>query len=240
MIKRGNKQGSHVAVVISFVIFVTFMVFLYSMARSSVNPEEKENSLVESLKAKLINEASAELITITVNFSRNSGINCIELNGLSSKFGITPRIIVKNQNQTTTDAALNGDDLRINRITREDKFFKVYNSPEFSATSTSSWNCEEFNEFTHYTVGLVKTEEYVFEEKILDLINNYNNYENMKEYLKIPEGSEFGLGFIYENGTSTNVEIKDVTADIYVKEEPVQYVSRQGDISTGFLRVMVW
>jgi len=240
MIKRCNKKGSHVGVIISFVIFVTFMIFLYSLTKTSIRSEEKENSLLDYLKMRLIQDSSAELTTITVNLEKSSSSDCVELNGLITQLEINSRIIVKNNNQTTTIAALNSEDLRINRIDNGDTFFKIYYSNEFPATGSSSWTCEEFNAGTDYILGLVKTEEYVFEEKFFNLIDSYENYEDMKENLKIPEGSEFGLGFIYENGTLFNIGIKDVTSDIYIKEIPVQYVSLSGDIRSGFIRIMIW
>jgi hypothetical protein len=240
MIKRGNKKGSHVGVVISFVIFVTFIIFLYSLTKTSIQPEEKENSLLEYLKTELIEDASAELNTFTVSLEKSTGPSCIELNGISSKLGINSRMIVKNQNQETTNASLNGDDLRIDRIDNKDDFFKIYTSNEFPGTIAISGSCLELNEGEDYTLGLTKTEKYVFEKKVFDLMTAYSNYENMKEYLKIPEGSEFGLGFVYENGTSVNVGIKDVSTDIYIREIPVQYISREGDINTGFMEIMIW
>jgi hypothetical protein len=240
MIKRENKKGSHVGVVISFVIFVTFMVFLYSLTKTSVKPEEKQNALLDYLKTRLIQDTSANLDIVTVNLERSSGSGCIELNNIVNKFAINARIIVKNKDQIATGAALNGNDLRINRVNNGDEFFKIYNSNEFAATGVGGWACEEFNEGTDYTLGLAKTETYVFEKKVFDLMQSYSNYEVMKEYLKIPEGSEFGLGFVYENRTSVDVGIKDVTTDIYIREIPVQYVSMQGDIRSGFLKIMIW
>jgi hypothetical protein len=240
MIKRCNKKGSHVAVVISFIIFVTFMVFLFTMAKGSFQTEKNKDSLIEYLKTKLIEETSSQLNTVTVNLSKTSSQACVELNGIVPDFGITSKVIVKNQNQITTPSSVNGDNLRIIRINNNDQFFKIYTSNEFPLTGTGSWTCDQFNEGTDYNLGIAKTEKYVFEDKVFDLITRYSDYKNLKEYLKIPEGTDFGIGFVYENGTSINVGIKDVTTDVYIKETPVQYVSRGGDIKSGFLRIIVW
>lgn len=239
MIKRCNKKGSHVAVVVSFVIFITFIMFLYALTRGSFNEKEEEDSLIEYLKTKLIEETSASLRTVTVSVVGSGGA-CIDLNGLATQFGIDSRVIVKNQNQITTPAVKSGDNLRINRLSSGDDFFKIYNSAQFPDAGTISASCTPLSENTGYVLGIVKNERYVFEKKVFELMYAYENYEILKENLKIPESNEFGLGFIYQNKTLVEVGAKDVTTNVYVREVPVQYISREGDIKTGFLRIMIW
>jgi hypothetical protein len=240
MIKGDDKRGSHVGVVISFVIFVTFLIFMYAMTKGAFREEEKRDSLMDSLKTRIIENVSSDLTIITVNLETSSSSDCIELNNLVADFGLNSKIIVKNQDQETTEAAISGNDLRINRLDKGDNFFKIYQSQRFDTTGTGSWSCDELSEGTDYTLGFSQTQKYVFEKSIFELIKEYNRYPDLKIYLNVPDSSEFSLGFIYDNGTEFDVGIRDISKDIYIKEIPIEYVSLDGDFKTGFIRIGVW
>jgi hypothetical protein len=248
MIRRGDKRGSHVGVVISFAIFVTFIIFLYSIAQPSFQKEQKEESLMAYLEKTLIENCSDYLTIITVNVSTNPGKDCIQLESFTDTFEINNRIIVYNQEQKFTESAVSlspHNDLRINRLSTSDsdRFFKIYHSESFDSVGHgSSWDCEEISEGTGYNLGVTKNEKYVFEEKFFDLYKDYTEgwYENLKDKLKIPRNFEFGFGLIYNNGSVVETENIDLSKDVYIKNVPIQYVTSTGKIESGFLKLKVW
>ena len=102
MVNRGDKRGSHVGVVISFAIFVTFVVFLYTLAQTNFKEEQSEESIMPFLEKTLIENASSDLTIITVNITNYVGSRCIELTDFTTDFGIDDRIVAWNQEQVST------------------------------------------------------------------------------------------------------------------------------------------
>lgn len=232
-----KKRGStHVGVVLSFVIFVVFLVFLYSaLIEPTINQNDK-NYLLENLRIKLIENVSGELTSITIDLSNNPNQNCIELGNFITKIEINSNIISKNKN--ILQSYVNGNNLRIVRESNE-TFFKIYYSKEFSVLTSGGENCDIISE-NNYLIGLVRTDKYVFETKIISLINEYkNNYETLKGELKIPIGSDFNFGFTYNNKTSIITE-KDISTNIYAVEIPVQYVDKESNILLGSINIKIW
>lgn len=244
MVRRGDKKGSHVGVVISFVIFVTFIIFLYSLAQPSFQKEQKEESLMAYLEKTLIENCSDYLTTITVYISSSSAKNCIQLEGFMDNFEVNNRIFVYNQEQESTESAVSLlDDLRINRNDNSDDFFKIYHAEVFDSVGIGNeWDCERLSEGADYTLGLTKQEKYVFEEKFFELYKDYAEgwYENLKDKLNIPRNFEFGFGLIYNNGSIIETENIELSKNLYVKEVPVQYVTSKGKIESGFLKIKIW
>tara|TARA_Y100000310_G_scaffold24394_1_gene23443 strand:- start:13118 stop:13819 length:702 start_codon:yes stop_codon:yes gene_type:complete len=233
MKKRG---GTHVGVVLSFVIFVVFLVFLYSiLVEPTINKNDKDY-LLENLRIKLIENVSEELITSTLNIE-TAPQNCIKLSNLINDLEINSKIIVKNRLKNNQISYVLGNDLEISRDNNSETFFKIYYSEEFNEVSTiGETPCNSRN----YEKGLVRTNKYVFETKIINLMNEYkNNYEALKEELKIPIGSDFNFGFTYNNKTSIITE-KNISTNIYAMEIPIQYVDKESNILLGSINLKIW
>ena len=231
--KRSDKRGSHVGIVISFVIFVTFLVFLYSIVKPALSSKENKESVLESLELEIIKKTSSDLTTASINVASGDP-SCVELNNLIIDLEIGNNIVVKDDLEQTLTAYVHSNSLQINRGT-SDRFFKVYYSPEFEELETGS-GCSNIN----YNIGLTKTEEYLFEKKILELITEYEDYENLKTELKVPSGVDFGFGLILENATQFERSAPEVSTNIYIKRTPVQYVGMDGEISAGYLETKIW
>src|SRR5690606_17204328 len=93
-----NKKGSHVGMVLSFVIFVIFLVFTISILQPAVKQEKDKRALLEYLKNELANELSDQLNTTVIELKNSQGnANCITLSGLGN-FIFLKNLIVKNQN----------------------------------------------------------------------------------------------------------------------------------------------
>ena len=235
-----SKRGSHVGVVLSFIIFISFLLFLYPLLIKPVVEANKENQyLLDGLKTKLTEEVSAELTISSVEVDTSTNKNCIELRNFISATEINSNIIVKNQDGKVQQGSVSGNSLRINRENDNDVFFKVSYSEEFKEVNDQISNCKTIQE-NNYEIGLVRTEKYVFETKIINLTKEYEiNYESLKTILGLPSGNEFDFSFIYNNKTSIGIK-KEVSTSIYAKEIPVQYVNKKGDILLGNINIRIW
>jgi len=252
-----KKRGSHVGIVLSFVIFVTFLVFLYTIVEPEIRVQQDRESLLDYLKIELMEEFSANLTSVTISINKTTYIhNCVILENLTNEAGIGSSLIVKDEIGNFAAANLSENDytgLIINRENVENVFFKIYNSEEFSELEerevkwgecTSLEKDEEWRgKPSGYSIPLIIKNEYVFEKKVVELINEYESegvYENLRKELKIPSGTEFGFSFTYSNGTIIETKEKEIPTKVQVREIPVQYVDKEANILLGSMNIKIW
>jgi hypothetical protein len=231
----GRGGGTHIGFVLSFVIFIAFLVAIYSVLILPGLSQDDKRSLAESLKIRILENVSNELTTITIS-TESAPQNCIRLNGFLSDFNISSRIKVKDRYGLGQTAYVLGSDLEISRSGNE-TFFKVYESEEFDAASAAGESpCNPRD----YQKGNAKMERHVFEGKITDLMDFYAaNYSVLRDGFGFPEDSDFDFGFTYSNGTYAKVG-RQVYTGIYSAEMPVQYVDGNSSMLTGTINVRVW
>ncbi len=262
-----NKKGSHVGMILSFVIFITFVVFLYVYLNPSIETPESKRSLLNEIGLAIMENMSSSFSIISVSIFDNPTTNCILLSdflfasgiafeefGNTDEVGLTPaKLIIKNEDYQIQESysKLQSKDLSIaiNRINNEDNFFKIYHSREFdelSENEISSCSSIPFESNISlrkgYVIGSVNTGKYIFEKNLYDIIERYNNdYEKLKSELKISPGNEFGFEFILDDGTKL-IAMEDApsSGNIYAEEIPVQYVDEDANILSGFINVKVW
>ncbi len=233
---KKRKGATHVAVVLSFIIFITFLIFVYSYLVQPNLVQKNNGVVIESLKSKIVENVSKELTIISVK-TESAPQDCIKLDSFISTFGIDSRVAVKDGSGTTQTFYVVGSNLEISR-SGGGTFFKVYHSDEFEpASSQGESPCNPRN----YDKGLVKKEKYVFENEIKNLISEYNeSYNSIKENLGVPAGSEFGFGFEYSNGTEIKTERDSFSENVYSKRFPVIYTDNDSNIKFGFIIINLW
>lgn len=248
MIKRGSKKflrdkkGSHVGVVISFLVFVTFLIFLQILLEPALRTEQNRDILLEGVKSDVINASSSTLKIATVSVSSGVTSNCVSIASFLDEFGFDSRIVVLSEEGNVVNSSLASDSntLQMNRASTSESLLKIYNSDVFGALQSGTISCQAITEGSGYTLGISKEKDYVFEEKIVGFIEDYSNYSKLKSDLNVPNNTDLGIEFVYWNGTVINTTEKDVTTNIYVDEQQINYVSESGKILSGKLRIKVW
>ncbi len=238
-----KKRGSHVGMVLSFVVFITFLVFLYSVVEPAIKTQKDEQALLNYLKAELIKKISANLTSASIIIDDTVSSNCIQLENLITETEVGSKLIVKNNSGKIFTAKILGDNLFIDREGTGNIFFKIYFSEEFKETEEEAMEgCEILNkESEGYKIGLIRTEKNIFETKIVGLIERYaDDYGNLKNELKVPSGNDFGFGFIYNNGTAIETEEKNLSTNIYTEETPIIYINGNAGILSGFIKTKIW
>lgn len=224
-----KKRGSHVGMVLSFVVFVTFLIFLYTILEPAITTEKDKNYLLEYLQFELLTNLSADLTIVTIS---SDSSKCLKL--LDSDVGVENNLnfIVKDENDNIVDSEREGEFIKIEK----GDFFKVYYSKEpFLNFSMKKSNC------ISPSIDLVRTKEYIYESKIISLINEYNlEYNSLKESLGIPIGSEFGFSFKNASSGVIGTEEKNISISVYAEEIPIQYIDSKADILPGFITIKVW
>jgi hypothetical protein len=239
--KRSDKRGSHVEIIISFIIFVTFIFFLFSMIEPSIGTNKEKENVLDNIEASLTDLISADMTIITINVISSTSQKCIELNNEIDGLGINSRVVAIGSSGQSFNCSTSADltDLRIERDSTADNFIKVYSSSAFSPVNASSSTCQNLQRGTGgYSLGLTKTSKYVFEGEMLKLMNE--DCETLKDALDIPEEINFGYGLVLSNGTIIGTSEEELSTNIYIREESIKYVDLEGNILMGYLKIKIW
>jgi len=238
MIKIKYKKASHVGVVLSFVIFITFLIFLYSILEPALKTQKDKQAILDSLKIKLIKNFSADLTTTSINLEKGV-VSCFEIEQISGVSVLNS--IVKDRFDNLVNSFPKSGNLQIDPKSANNKFFKIFYSSEFNE-SENLGSCD-FIDSDNYLRGFSKTKEYVFEKKIIEikeLMADENFYEIFKQNLGISIGNEFGFSFTNNIGEIIGTKEKNISTNIYVEEIPIQYVNNEANINSGKLNIRVW
>ena len=238
--KIQNRKGSHVGVILSMIVFMGFLVFLFLLLQPSIDLGKDKQPILERVTLRLENEFIGNLTVATISLD----IDYVD-SGTDSCFSISHPItlgsldyIVKDELNSIVDSA---PTLNIKWQDTSKKFFKVYYSEEqFNDYILSGLSCSSpSNE--DYEITSIKDSKIIFETKILDFILKVNeDYNQVKKDLKVPIGDEFLFRFKYGNGTEIGMTEKDIPLDIYVGEETIQYIDKDANINSGTLIVRIW
>ena len=239
LILRKSRKGTHVGVVISFMIFVTFLVFLYIIVQPAIRTKISKQAPLDYLENDLISWVSTDLTTASV-FVDLPGSSCFILENFITKTGIDENIIVIDDSGTTFNSYISGPSLIID-TGGSDLLLKVRVSKEFDPIGPPGPSgCTNVNE-NGYTIGLIRTDEYVFESKVGELMEEYkNNYSGVKDVLKVSSEDEFGFSFTYANDTVIKTEEVNVSISVFAKEIPIQYIDKNAGKMSGLINIRIW
>lgn len=251
-----NKRGSHVGAMLSFVIFITFLIFLYSILQPALKTDSDKQDMVDYITRELKENFSSELLSVTMNITywqTGSSASCvnvkdiligIEEQGLNRSF-----LIIKNSSGSILPYFIesNGKDLSIKTGTQFDSFFKVYSSKYINSSNCTPSSCVGtcYNSNLGYEIRTVGQMNETFLKKAKIFKANYEqsdaSYGTIKTQLKVPSNIEFNFELKTVEGESINTtKIPPTTANVYVGETPILYVDEQANLKSGFLTVKVW
>jgi len=237
-----NKKGSHVGVVISFVVFVTFILFIQILLQPAISMNKEKKSLLEVVERQILNKTSHSVESVSILVDSSISATCVSFNSFLSDFGFGLNVVVTDGEGDSLDASLASDldSLQVVRDSVSSRLLKVHYSEGFDALPSESVSCTAVVEGSGYNLGVVTEENYVFEDEISSLIEGYSDYSQLKQDLNIPNSTDLGIGFVFSDGSYINTTEKDVTTNVYVSERQVDYISSEGNILSGKLRLKIW
>ena len=205
-----NKRGSHVGFIISFILFITFVIFLLGLVNPSAKVQTEKKIVLENLKENVIKEISANLTIISIK-QKNPGIckipnDLILENYATKESGEVIKIyssqeIFDPQGNCNVDSAFDENDLGLIRNTKY--IFKT--------------KIEEMKKN--------------YEEDYSSLKNRLNlPEENNFEFIFLEEnGNEIKV---------ESEEIRQT--DVFSKLISISYIDKDGEIKTGYLNLKTW
>ena len=241
-----NKRGSHVGVVVSFVIFVTFLIFLYTMLQPITVKERGREYILDYLTLNLLGEATGNMTSMLITVLESTGNqDCIDM----QDFPEIPENQVENLLIKDSEDVVYAYQVRPSGNVWIDTgknfigILRVYYGDDVERSPQGvNTGCNP----KPYAIGYIRVFSEIFGEKIYELNESYYvDYEGLKAHLGIPEDTEFNF-YVLDGQRSDPPIIKaalyptPTDRSVYVEETPIQYLDEDGNMLFGFLLVEIW
>lgn len=245
-----NKRGSHVGVIISFLIFIGMIVFLYAILAPTISVRQNNQAELNSLKFGLESNFSGNVTAISI-YANDQSSGCIILSGFTTATGLALplHLLVTDSSgspEISNVLASDSSSVYVTRKSASSTLLNAYDSPYFNQTlSGTPGSCTTLSEGTgtgEYRIGQVTQESYALESSILNLIKIYDSdYSSVKSKFEVQNGIDFGFSFDYPNGTivGTTDSVPE-SSGIYSESFPLTYISLNGSVGSGKLNVRIW
>lgn len=241
-----KKRGSHVGRVLSFVIFIIFVSFLYTTLQPAIKDEKSKEYFLEYLRIELNENLSIKVKGFNLAIISGTNKKCIVLEDFFNFTEETKKIIINDVNESSKENISISESEKNNAVFRRQSknsdFFKIYYSEEFEEIGDrKTEGCIVLKKDEDYEISGNFINKKIYIKKLNELIKDYNaDYIKTKTKLSIPEGIDFGFAFELEN--STIIQTKEIRTDknIYAEQYPIQYLNNNAEIKSGFLTIRVW
>ena len=236
-----KRSQSHVEMIVSFVLFVGFVIFLLLM----FNPQ-KYNSLdygsIDAVQASLMKNLSVEYDYTSVILT-----NATSLSGKCFKtepiIGINGTIAVKDINGVVTYSRNESNILIIKTIDLQ-RFYGVYSADFFSElipNQCSGLATIQIYKPKNYSLGILTTKSAVLYENIEELNRSYySNYDGLKNNLGIKNDFSF---IIRRNETDIlfdTISKQPQNINVLSREIPFLSINKTGSTENLFMNLGVW
>ena len=254
---KQKKGATQIGFVLSFAIFIIFLIFMYSAIQPVLKMQASKQSLLELLRFSLIDDFKANDLTImTINYVGGTpDHNCIKFNVESTNLEgiITDNnkkdLLIKKESGEELNYIISGENnFKLFLLdSTENTLLKIYYSEDIdSKEGTFTGGCRNVDS-TNFNIGsLVEEQSQVIESKITELKDKYelDCGDAIKRDLGIPDGNEFTFSFKLADENTDPIEPQVCggipNTNIYATEFPVQYLDTDANLQIGHLTIKVW
>ncbi len=222
---NSKKAASHIEVILSFVIFLGFLIFLLAVFNPFTSSTRGNNLYYAERAIRNSTEVELEFMTISFNGTKK---DCVYFD-----YKLQSGIYAKNESFGETRAK-NQD----NKIYLEGggRFFYIYSSPEFEQQDFSpNINCKDMKD---YRIGLYRNYSVISFNKLDLLIQEYDSdYLGLRARLGIK--GEFAFNIRDTSGNQILLANKQ-GKKIYAKDVPIQLVYSNGTLKYAIMNIQTW
>ena len=252
---KNKKALSHVEIMISFVIFIGFLIFFYAIIEPAIKGPQSSDNVLQDLEENFLKQISEEVsvYNLTLNWDETNPGACVAGSCIKIDTPVNKNASVIEGKQSLdyySDYSYISIWCGNGNCEDEDKF-TIYYADSFSMTKKDA--CQWGIGSGCYTRKFLKKRVYIFESNIETLKNIYlgiaDSYEQLKEELMIPAKYDFWFDFWDESKTSkftpewTSPDIPE-NVNTYVSEIPITYISKEEQDpeskKDGFLIIKMW
>ncbi|MDO8468106.1 MAG: hypothetical protein Q7S56_04135 [Nanoarchaeota archaeon] len=240
MINKRIKRGSHVGIILSFVIFVVFLVYLFGILQPAYKSNASKETMSGYVKNNLIDYLSANLTIITISaVSGQPSDDTVEFDesAITNFDASNMYFVVKNTGGSEVDSIRKIKKILIKRENGQN-VFDIYYSTE-NLTITKIYNLPTNAKILTSEIKLITYRNEIFESKVNNALKSYNSdYTSFKRSIGI---SNINFGFSFKNAAGVvNGTTQNTQGDVYAQETPVPYFDKGGNLKTGFFTVKIW
>ena len=243
-----NKKGAigHLEVVLSFVIFISFISFLLIVFNPLKMFSGQSTTALDLTEDKIIDKISTELIVNSVKIEPTL-YNARQENCFSIPLPLDNPVIVKDGDGVRVNAA--------NKITYilfaksistsnpdSKYFYKIYSAYEFIENIFDIANCYPLQP-GDYILGVTRTYDVVSYTNLSGLFEDYEaGYGGLKDYFKL--NSDFNIevrdssGAIMNNFQTSGYTPKGI--DVLARNIPIEILYETGELKPAILNIRVW
>ena len=251
-VKRTKKASGHIEIVLSFVIFIGFVIFLFAMF--PVYQTKKSEIGLDSAERGILNLTSVEVnyfsIIFTDHYKRYKNYQCFYYPARDA----SSKIVVKNASGDRVNATSIGSNWYVCDQSwtqgNYDTFYGFYYSSEFLEEGyglpSPIPNCADLkvkNDQVGYDIGLVRADYMISYNKTVNLTRTYSDsYESVKGDFSIPAGEnfEFAITDLKGNIILNVSRNKPERTTVLSRNTPIQMVYKNGTYVFGMLNVKTW
>jgi len=236
--KMKNKKALaiHVEMILSFIIFVGFVIFLlaafpvYKPSKSTLGLDAAERGVSDYVSSNV------KYFTVVLNKTVSKTCFCFENNS-----GIDRVVAMDEHGGIIGSYYYNG----LICINDKEDFHSVYSSTEFREERFTG-ECENLDNTTRgYLIGLEDDISMASYNKIANLTKIYNtDYENLKNRMSIPAGEDFGFRVVDLKGREilnlSAMKNKPAKTQVSARSFPAQIVYENGSFVFAMINVQEW
>jgi len=235
-----NKKGmSHVEIVLSFVIFIGFLIFIFSIFNPFRVSDEKEIYL-NIIERGIKEQTNVEFKFLSLSLNQSLGEACFYF-----EYNLS-NVVVKNESYDFVAAfsEKSGNKRRI-YINGTGSFFYIFSCEEFNESNFSSQHCKKLKQ-KDYTLGLLRRYDVTSYSKLENLTKKYDlNYEGIKGEIGLPSSKDFSFS-VRDTNLSSRKPILTVNktiskqVGILTRDVPIQLLYSNGTLKYAILNIQVW
>lgn len=231
--KLNKKAITHIEVIISFVIFVGFIIFLFIFLKPLKN-QELSPTILDSSEYEIDNYANVNYSYISVKLN-DSSLECFIL---PIKMG---KVVVNDEDKHLVSAESIDEEVYVLGIKRN--FYAIYSSLIFNENSFVHPDyCPRLTK-DNYTLGLLRETKVLSYDRLVELKERYNqDYKNLKKEFNIPESNNFGFSVRESNGNKiiTALNKQPSKINIIARDVPSQLLYTNGTIKYVIMNIQAW
>jgi hypothetical protein len=238
MIKKSiKKKGmSHVEVIVSFALFIGFILFLFIYFNPFNNSVSPGNS--EVLKKNFLQETEIPVVITKIIINKSSVIyeNCFAVSDIEDFSYTKPAVFSENEKLNST---VIGNNLYVHKKKR---VYDIYFSDFFSETYVDRESCL-FLSKEEYSFGVTREKNIIFLNKLEEFQEKYNSdYSSLKQEIGFIKNRDFGFVVRKKTGEEISAGIREVPSgvDVNALGIDVEIINEKGEIAPAFLNLQVW
>jgi hypothetical protein len=231
---KNSKKGSHIDVIVSFIIFIVFISFLFILLNPATIMDKDKEQTAEYLKLRIDEKIQTDLVVVHVaNISNKDIEDCLRFDDENLEIsGMTP--IAKDSSGNSVDST-GSLDIDWNSAS---SFFRVYYSKDSFNLHTSD------SAFSSCQTGEIKSVRYIqeaVETNISQLFLDFNaNYSAVKSELGLAKNEEFAMQFQFSNGTTVGTAPTDAKIERYAEKYQITYFDMEANKRSGYMTIYIW